>query len=110
MADSPRRFPPRWRADKVHGGFNFDNINESFFVAVGTPDQIVEQLEEWGEWLGTNHFNIQGAVGNMPHWKVVKNLNFFGQDIIPRMRARAATRDLPVVVLTALEADQENQS
>jgi len=79
-------------ADKLHGGFNFDNINESFFVAVGTADQVVEQLEEWGERLGTNHFNILGAIGNMPHWKVVKNLNFFGQDIIPRMRTRAATQ------------------
>jgi alkanesulfonate monooxygenase SsuD/methylene tetrahydromethanopterin reductase-like flavin-dependent oxidoreductase (luciferase family) len=79
-------------ADKLHGAFNFDNINESFFVAVGTADQVVEQLDEWGEQLGTNHFNILGAVGDMPHWKVVKNLNFFGQDIIPRMRARTATR------------------
>jgi alkanesulfonate monooxygenase SsuD/methylene tetrahydromethanopterin reductase-like flavin-dependent oxidoreductase (luciferase family) len=79
-------------ADKLHGGFNFDNINESFFVAVGTPDQVVERLEEWGERLGTNHFNILGAIGNMPHWKVVKNLNFFGHDIIPRMRTRAATQ------------------
>jgi alkanesulfonate monooxygenase SsuD/methylene tetrahydromethanopterin reductase-like flavin-dependent oxidoreductase (luciferase family) len=79
-------------ADKLHGAFSFDNVNESFFVAVGTPDQVVEQLEEWGERLGTNHFNILGAVGNMPHWKVVKNLNLFGQDIIPRMRARAATQ------------------
>ena len=25
--------------------------------------------------MGTNHFNILGAIGNMPHWKVVKNLN-----------------------------------
>jgi alkanesulfonate monooxygenase SsuD/methylene tetrahydromethanopterin reductase-like flavin-dependent oxidoreductase (luciferase family) len=79
-------------ADKLHGGFNFDSINESFFVAVGTADQVVEQLEEWGERLGTNHFNILGAIGNMPHWKVVKNLSFFGQDIIPRMRARTATQ------------------
>jgi alkanesulfonate monooxygenase SsuD/methylene tetrahydromethanopterin reductase-like flavin-dependent oxidoreductase (luciferase family) len=79
-------------ADKLHGAFSFDNVNESFFVAVGTPDQVVEQLDEWGERLGTNHFNILGAVGNMPHWKVVKNLNFFGQDVIPRMRARAATQ------------------
>ena len=77
-------------ADKLHGAFNFDNINESFFVAVGTADQVVEQLEEWGPKLGTNHFNILGAIGNMPHWKVVKNLTLLGQDVIPRMRARAA--------------------
>ena len=76
----------------LHGAFSFDNVNESFFVAVGTADQVAGQLEEWGKKMGTNHFNILGAVGNMPHWKVVKNLNFFGQDIIPRMRARTATQ------------------
>ena len=59
-------------------------------MAVGTADQVVGQLEEWGERLGTNHFNILGAIGDMPHWKVVKNLSFLGQDVIPRMRARAA--------------------
>jgi alkanesulfonate monooxygenase SsuD/methylene tetrahydromethanopterin reductase-like flavin-dependent oxidoreductase (luciferase family) len=74
-------------ADKLHGGFNFDAINEAFFVAVGTADQIVEQLEEWGEKMGTNHFNIFGAVGNMPHWKVVKNITLLAQDVFPRMRA-----------------------
>ena len=68
--------------------FNFDTINEAFFVAVGTADQVVEQLEEWGEQMGTNHFNILGAIGNMPHWKVVKNLSLLAQDVIPRMRAR----------------------
>ena len=77
-------------ADKLHGGFNFDAINESFFVAVGTADQVVEQLEEWGETMGTNHFHILGAIGNMTHWKVVKNLSLLARDVMPRMRARAA--------------------
>ena len=45
-------------ADKLHGGFNFEAIDESFFVAVGTADQVVEQLEEWGETMGTNHFHL----------------------------------------------------
>ncbi len=64
---------------------------KSFFVAVGTADQVVEKLQEWGERVGTDHFNILGAIGNMPHWKVVKNLTNIGQDVIPRMRARATT-------------------
>ena len=45
-------------ADKLHGEFDFDAVNEAFFVAVGTPDQVVDQLGEWGETMGTNHFNI----------------------------------------------------
>jgi len=75
-------------ADKLHGAFSFDNVNESFFVAVGTADQVVEQLEEWGERMGTNHFVINGAPGNMPNWKVVKNLSLIAQDVIPRVRSR----------------------
>jgi alkanesulfonate monooxygenase SsuD/methylene tetrahydromethanopterin reductase-like flavin-dependent oxidoreductase (luciferase family) len=77
-------------ADKLHGGFNFDNINEAFFVAVGPPDQVVAQLEEWGERMGTNHFNLVAAVGNMPHWKVVKNLHLLAEQVFPRIRARGA--------------------
>jgi len=75
-------------ADKLHGGFDFNNVNESFFVAVGTAEQIVEQLSEWGEQMDTNHFNLLAAIGDMPHWKVVKNLSLLGQDVIPRMRGR----------------------
>ena len=72
-------------ADKLHGGFSFENVNESFFLAIGTADQVVAQLEEWGAKMDTNHFNILGAIGNMPHWKVVKNLTLIGQDVIPRI-------------------------
>jgi hypothetical protein len=40
--------------------------------------------------MGTNHFHILGAIGNMTHWKVVKNLSLLARDVMPRMRARAA--------------------
>jgi alkanesulfonate monooxygenase SsuD/methylene tetrahydromethanopterin reductase-like flavin-dependent oxidoreductase (luciferase family) len=79
-------------ADKLHGGFDFNNVNESFFLAVGTAEQIVERLSEWGELMDTNHFNLFAAVGNMPHWKVVKNLSLLGQDVLPRMRERPVER------------------
>jgi alkanesulfonate monooxygenase SsuD/methylene tetrahydromethanopterin reductase-like flavin-dependent oxidoreductase (luciferase family) len=58
-------------------------------VAVGTPDQVVNQLGEWGEFMGTSHFNILGAIGNMPNWKVVKNLSLIAEQVIPRMRRTA---------------------
>ena len=77
-------------ADKLHGKFNFDAVDKSFFVAVGTADQVVEQLEQWGEQMGTNHFVMLAAPGNMPNWKVVKNLNLIAQDVIPRVRVGAA--------------------
>jgi alkanesulfonate monooxygenase SsuD/methylene tetrahydromethanopterin reductase-like flavin-dependent oxidoreductase (luciferase family) len=76
-------------ADKLHGKFNFQTVDESFFVAVGTADEVVEKLETWGKTMGTNHFVFLGAPGDMPHWKVVKNMTNIAQDVIPRMRARA---------------------
>jgi alkanesulfonate monooxygenase SsuD/methylene tetrahydromethanopterin reductase-like flavin-dependent oxidoreductase (luciferase family) len=76
-------------ADKLHGKFDFNAVNEAFFCAVGTPDQVVDQLSEWGETMGTNHFNLMAAVGNMPNWKVVKNLSLIAEEVIPRMRSEA---------------------
>ena len=49
------------------GKFDFEAVNEAFFCAVGTPDQVVDQLSQWGETMGTNHFNLMAAVGNMPN-------------------------------------------
>ena len=43
-------------ADKLHGAFNFDAINESFFVAVGTAEQVVDQLERMGRADGHQPF------------------------------------------------------
>jgi alkanesulfonate monooxygenase SsuD/methylene tetrahydromethanopterin reductase-like flavin-dependent oxidoreductase (luciferase family) len=77
-------------ADKLHGSFNFSAIDEAFFVAVGTPDQVVDRLGEWGEMMGTNHFNLLGAIGNMPHWKVVKNLSLIAEEVMPKLRGGTA--------------------
>jgi alkanesulfonate monooxygenase SsuD/methylene tetrahydromethanopterin reductase-like flavin-dependent oxidoreductase (luciferase family) len=76
-------------ADKLHGSFNFNAINDAFFVAVGTPDQVVDRLGEWGELMGTSHFNLLGAIGNMPHWKVVKNLSLIAEEVMPKLRGSA---------------------
>jgi alkanesulfonate monooxygenase SsuD/methylene tetrahydromethanopterin reductase-like flavin-dependent oxidoreductase (luciferase family) len=74
--------------DKLHGAFNFKMVDESLFVAVGTPEKVANQIGEWGELMGTTHFNIQGALGDMPHWKVTKNLQLFAEEVIPRVRGR----------------------
>jgi alkanesulfonate monooxygenase SsuD/methylene tetrahydromethanopterin reductase-like flavin-dependent oxidoreductase (luciferase family) len=58
------------------------------FVAVGTAEKVANQIGEWGEMMGTNHFNIQGALGDMPHWKVMKNLQLIAEDVMPRVRGK----------------------
>jgi alkanesulfonate monooxygenase SsuD/methylene tetrahydromethanopterin reductase-like flavin-dependent oxidoreductase (luciferase family) len=74
--------------DKLHGSFNFKMVSDALFVAVGTADTVANMIGEWGEMMGTNHFNIQAAVGDMPRWKVMKNLQLLGEEVIPRVRGK----------------------
>lgn len=75
--------------DKLHGSFDFKAVSETLFVAVGSAEKVANQIGEWGELMGTTHFNIQGALGDMPHWKVMKNMQLIAEEVIPRVASRA---------------------
>jgi alkanesulfonate monooxygenase SsuD/methylene tetrahydromethanopterin reductase-like flavin-dependent oxidoreductase (luciferase family) len=76
-------------ADKLHGGFDFNAISGSFFVAVGTPEKIANQIGDWAAWMKTSHINGVMHIADMPHWKTVKNLTLFAEEVIPRLRSRS---------------------
>ena len=65
---------------------DFKTAQDTLFVACGTADKVASQLVEWGEMVGSNHFNLLAALGNMPHWKVAKNLTLIAEEVIPRLR------------------------
>lgn len=77
-------------ADKMHGGFDFEAISKSFFIAVGTPEKVANQIGEWSVKMKTNHFNNVMHVADMPHWKMVKNLTLFAEEVMPRLRSRSS--------------------
>ena len=77
-------------ADKMHGGFDFKAISSAFFIAVGTPEKVANQIGEWTERMGTNHINSVMHVADMPHWKAVKNMTLFAEEVIPRLRRGGA--------------------
>ncbi|MGE5147511.1 MAG: LLM class flavin-dependent oxidoreductase [Candidatus Eiseniibacteriota bacterium] len=74
-------------ADKMHGSFDFKNIEDAMFVAVGTPEKVANQLGEWSEMMGSRHFNLTMHLGDMPHWKTVKNATLFAEEVMPRLRS-----------------------
>jgi alkanesulfonate monooxygenase SsuD/methylene tetrahydromethanopterin reductase-like flavin-dependent oxidoreductase (luciferase family) len=78
-------------SDKLHGGFDFDAVSNSFFIAVGTAEKVANQIGEWTEKMKTNHLNNVMHVADMPHWKSVKNLTLFAEEVMPRLRSRAVT-------------------
>ncbi len=76
-------------ADKLHGTFDFKAISNAFFVAVGTPDNVANQIGDWTQRMKTNHVNCVTHVADMPHWKTVKNLTMIAEEVMPRLRSRA---------------------
>jgi alkanesulfonate monooxygenase SsuD/methylene tetrahydromethanopterin reductase-like flavin-dependent oxidoreductase (luciferase family) len=79
-------------ADKMHGGFDLDLLSKAFFIAVGSPEKVAGQLAHWCDWMGSNHVNGVMHVADMPHWKTVKNLTLFAEQVIPRLRKDAPQR------------------
>lgn len=73
-------------ADKMHGAFDLNAISQAFFIAVGTADHVANQIREWTNKMKTSHINAVMHVGDMPHWKAVKNLTLFAQEVMPRFR------------------------
>ena len=78
-------------ADRMHGRFDFKAIRNSFFIAVGTPEKVANQIGEWTARMKTNHLNNVMHVADMPHWKVVKNMTLFAEEVMPRLGSRVAT-------------------
>lgn len=76
-------------SDKMHGGFDFDAVSKSSFVAVGSPERVANLLGEWTERMGTNHLNNVMHVADMPHWKTMKNLTMFAEEVMPRLGSRS---------------------
>ena len=78
-------------ADRMHGRFDFKAIRDSFFIAVGTPEKVANQIGEWTARMKTNHLNNVMHVADMPHWKAVKNMTLFAEEVMPRLGPRVAT-------------------
>ena len=53
---------------------------------------MANQIGEWSQWMKTNHINSVMHFADMPHWKTVKNLTLFAEEVMPRLRSRRAAR------------------
>jgi alkanesulfonate monooxygenase SsuD/methylene tetrahydromethanopterin reductase-like flavin-dependent oxidoreductase (luciferase family) len=74
--------------DKLHGTFDFKNLEDMIFIAVGGPEKVANLIGEWAHQMGTSHININGHLGNVPNWKAVKNMTLFAEEVMPRLRGK----------------------
>lgn len=69
----------------------WEMLTAVYRTALGTPDQVAERIAFWCEQAGSSKIILHLHVGDMPHWKAVKNVTLFAEEVIPRVRKLAAS-------------------
>ena len=82
-------FRKRIQAADVHGSAEWDDLVAINRIVAGTPEKVADAVGGWIEEAGANRVTLNLTLGDMPHWKVVKNTTLFAEEVIPRLRARA---------------------
>lgn len=72
--------------DKAHGHFDWDFALQHQRIVAGTPDKVANAIARWAEEADSSTVVCHLHLGNMPHWKTVKNLTLFAEEVIPRLR------------------------
>ena len=80
-------FRKRIQAADVHGSANWDDLVAINRIVAGTPEKVADAIARWIEDAGTSRVNLNLTLGDMPHWKVVKNTTLFAEEVLPRLRA-----------------------
>ncbi|HUZ21645.1 MAG TPA: LLM class flavin-dependent oxidoreductase [Acidimicrobiales bacterium] len=79
-------FRKRAAAANVHGTADWDTLTANSRVVCGSPETVAKAIEGWVEEAGTSRVICNLHLGDMPHWKTVKNLTLFAEEVIPRLR------------------------
>jgi alkanesulfonate monooxygenase SsuD/methylene tetrahydromethanopterin reductase-like flavin-dependent oxidoreductase (luciferase family) len=85
------QFRIRASAPNLHGGFDWGELTANWRVAVGTPQRVAESIAQWCEEADSSRVILNHHLGDMPHWKVVKNMTLFAEEVVPRLRTKRAS-------------------
>ena len=73
-------------------GINGQDFRADDGGAQARSSLVRQHLARWADWMGSSHINAVMHVADMPHWKTVKNLTLFAEEVIPRLRKGAPQR------------------
>jgi alkanesulfonate monooxygenase SsuD/methylene tetrahydromethanopterin reductase-like flavin-dependent oxidoreductase (luciferase family) len=83
---SVEEFRRRAMTPNLHGEAHWEDLVEQNRIAVGTPERVAELIAGWLEQAGSNKVIVNLQLADMPHWKTVKNLTLFAEEVMPRLR------------------------
>jgi len=70
----------------VPGHFKFQDLVEKGYVIVGSPETVRQRVEEIHKELRFGNMNVHMHFGNMPRWKMMKNIELFGRQVLPHIQ------------------------
>jgi alkanesulfonate monooxygenase SsuD/methylene tetrahydromethanopterin reductase-like flavin-dependent oxidoreductase (luciferase family) len=85
----------RAAATASHGGFDWDALTQQWRVVYGTAEKVANTLGKWCESADSARPLLHHHIGDMPHWKVVKNMTLFAEEVIPRLRKGKRKAEAP---------------
>jgi hypothetical protein len=66
----------------------WEALTSVYRTVLGTPDQVSERIAFWCEQAQSSRIIVHLHTGDMPHWKAVKNITLFAEEVIPRLRRK----------------------
>jgi alkanesulfonate monooxygenase SsuD/methylene tetrahydromethanopterin reductase-like flavin-dependent oxidoreductase (luciferase family) len=75
-----------------HGATNmwemtWEQLVEEKWIVVGSPETVIESLEEFTDELGAGRVVFSCELGTMPKWMALKNMEILAEQVIPHFRA-----------------------
>ncbi len=64
---------------------DWEGLLSSGYLIAGDPDKVAQQVQEQMAQVGAGHFMGMFHIGNLSHDKVIKSLNLFHKEIMPRL-------------------------
>lgn len=79
-----RGWPPMSRAE-------FDREVGAGSLYVGSPDTVARKIAATARALGLSRFQLKYSAGPLPHEKLMRSIELYGREVIPRVRELLAT-------------------
>jgi probable LLM family oxidoreductase len=65
----------------------FESEVEGGAMYVGSPETVVKKISQTVKDLGLSRFDLKYSAGTLSHEAMIKSIELFGRDVVPRVRA-----------------------
>lgn len=66
----------------------WEALNSIYRTVLGPPELVAERIAFWCDQAQSSKVVVHLHVGDMPHWKAVKNIALFGEQVIPLLKQK----------------------